>query len=382
MRTRVDPVRSILRQPAVPSILPPPPARPSLPTISQLERPYRCPDQPDGVTEAVHLARLAAGDDRCYGCPHRPASDDRPEPLVRFNSEGQPRGRFRRELTPDHVAAWIDTLGHRLAVAAAGTDSRPRLAFAQDDRIASAQLAGLIERAARHGVDAIDLGTTTRPVLEHGVRQLGAAAGLMLTAGDLGPGWAGLDVLDAAGQPQQLPSTVRTLTPAAARDWSPQPRASRTTQPVRTFDAAVGYRDRLLAETGLETPGRPVTLAVAGGNGPVRELARDLLAAAGIGLGRVRDGGFDAGIRLGRDGRSLEVIDQDARPVAAVLLAKTLAPLWRPEGADRRVRCDDRDRLIFQTADRSTRDGLLSMLLVAARLRRDDCPASIALRSN
>ena len=373
----------------MPSTLPPP-AQPSLPTIPQLERPYRCPDRPDGVTEAVHQARLAAGDDRCYGCPHRPASGDRPEPLVQFNSEGQPRGRFRRELTPDHVGAWIDTLGHELATAAGDPDARPRLAFAQDDRIASAQLAGLIERAARHGVDAIDLGTTTRPVLEHGVRQLGAAAGLMLTAGDRKPGWAGVDVLDAEGQPQRLPDAVRTLTPAAAREWRPLPRASRITQPVRPFDAAAGYRDRLLAATGLDQSGRPVRLAVAGGSGPVRELAADLLAAAGVGIVSLQGGQFEAAVRLSRDGRAVEVVDQNAAPVPAILLRKTLAMVMHDSTAGdstagdrtgRSIAVDDRGRLMIGLDNRASRDGLLAMLLVVARLRQDDCPASISLRS-
>ena len=437
-----------------------------LPTIAQLRQPFRCPAA-DGigpgerVSEAVHLARLAAGDDRCCGCPHRPTDGDRPEPRVRFNAEGQPRGRLHRELTLDHAAAWLDALGAELADAADGASaalsdspSTPRrLAFARDDRTTSARLAAAIEYAARHGIEAIDLGTATRPVLESGVRRLGAAVGVNFTAGCHPSGWAGLDLVTPSGASRPLPEAVRHLTAAQAREHRPERRRSRRTHPIRSFDALVGYAAERRAEwdaiaaqrtafAGDPTKpgGAELRVALAGGNEPTRRTIHHVLAFTPVRVVPLRSPeGFDVAVKISRDGRSLAVLDENAKPIAAVSLAQSLSSVWRlanPDAADEEsqpsislrsaliqdaeslqnadsiARTDGTDDGVHSDPDsagglvawvgsrptangrhangrRGDRrsgdvrhtDGALSLLLVVRRLLDDPCAASIALRT-
>lgn len=214
---------------------------------------YRCPGEFYDITRAVHLARLAAGYERCATCTHRiePAEaeasrpraegDRAPSPAFRrslFTAEGV-RGVYQNELTRQRAGEiagafasclWDDQAAHdaaapRISSATAageglerdtpGTQGEgeglcllpagepgPLVILAGDDRPASPDLAmGVGLGLRRMGCRVIDIGPVTRPCFWFAVDHLQAAGGIQVTGAGCDPAWTGLDFVRPGALP-------------------------------------------------------------------------------------------------------------------------------------------------------------------------------------
>ena len=358
-----------------------------LPPLPQLAADYVCPDQRGSVSEAVHQARLAAGDPRCGSCPFNPARTAQQPGLS--HEHGHLRGRHLRGLDAFSLAA---RLTDWVAVA------RPRsLVVGQDDRFASADLAPALDALARAGVTQFDLGTTTRSVIDFAIDATEADGGVYLTGGTFGAGrggagWGGVDLIGPHGNALPLPPSTRSACSRLARHGA-------ASQPIRAEEAY----DRSLAAIVLPAPIRLHVEPVA----PLLAPRLDAMLAV-CGTTPVDPGvRCDLSATLSRDSRTCRVSDENGRPIAAPQLAAAVAPAWATvngRGSCRLVQADadcrdadleslllaaggecglmtSGDRILGWTGQRFICDGLMVLALTLRTLATRDEPASRVLHS-
>ncbi|MEW5773744.1 MAG: phosphomannomutase/phosphoglucomutase [Thermodesulfobacteriota bacterium] len=239
------------------------------------------------------------------------------------------RGRVDRDFDPE----WVEVLGRALgayfasrgyAAAAVGRDCRH-----SSPGYAEALAAGLCAT----GCDVVDLGMVPTPVHYYGVRRLGLAAGVMVTASHNPPQYNGFKVWAGAGtiQDDQVREVLRIMQagdfPAGRGVWS-------------AHDVTPSYVEEL---AGLVRLDHPVKVVVDGGNGAGGETCAALLRAAGAEVvplfcepdgdfpnhhpdpvieknalalaERVRAEGAACGIGLDGDGDRIGVVDEAGRMV-------------------------------------------------------------------
>ena len=286
----------------------------ALPTLPQLERPYRCPGQRDGITETVHQARLRAGDPRCVDCPHNPdrTSETAAMPAGLVHDRGHLRGRHLRGLDAGRLAGWL--------TAWAASHAPRQVVVGQDDRHASADLASAWDALARQGLAVVDLGRTRRPLLDSAVAALGADAGLYLSGGSRGAGWSGLEIVERDGSTGTL--DLGTATPSG--------RISRRGQRPIAVDAASVDQAAMRSLAGsLPRPPRPIAVRLSVADAAIAARLRRLLPLLPCRIVRTTDDErADLWVRMLADGQRLEAFDAEGRPLSPATIGRTIAPAW------------------------------------------------------
>lgn len=241
---------------------------------------YRCPGETYEIPRGVHLARLAAGYDRCEACPHREGPHANPgtdlssvdEASFRrhglFTAEGV-RGVHLNELTRTdavHIAGafasglW-DELGrgdeahstasrpegNRLASGAAREGITllstgrpgPLIVLAHDERSSSPDLVvGIGGALRRMGCQVVDIGPVTRPGFWFAVHQLHAAGGIQASGSGCDPAWTGMDFVRQGVLPCSRGAELDAIE-QRSRDGYGRP--SRRPGSQRLYSAAIAY---------------------------------------------------------------------------------------------------------------------------------------------
>ncbi|UCE86924.1 MAG: hypothetical protein JSU66_04105 [Deltaproteobacteria bacterium] len=161
-------------------------------------------------------------------------------PNIHFGTSGW-RGILTDDVTPPRVAAVADAVGAWLAPGGAGL----RVVVAHDTRCCGEHFALLAARVLRgRGVlPLVVRGAVPTPVAAHGVRSLGAAAGLVFTASHNPPAYHGLKVLVEGGGPlsASVSRRLEALTDVSLRAGRPAEVEGENTR----VELATSYREAL-----------------------------------------------------------------------------------------------------------------------------------------
>ncbi|MSR56469.1 MAG: hypothetical protein EXS05_02210 [Planctomycetaceae bacterium] len=298
---------------------------------SQATATYRCPGEVYDITKAVHLARMAAGFDRCAQCLYRdttatggastpdadaPDSNHKVRPPGQrrsvFTDEGV-RGVYRNELTRQRAGElagafasclWDDAapelakqpVSEPPLIAESGDDSTltaseitgteitgegivllppgrpgPLVVLACDERPASPDLAMGVGLALRRmGCQVVDIGPATRPCFWFAVDHLHAAGGLQVTGAGCDPAWTGLDFVRQGVWPCSRGADLDRIQARYERGYG---RASRRPGSHRLYSVTTAYEVGLWQHFhGL----RPFEIVLACPNRLLRELLERL----------------------------------------------------------------------------------------------------------
>ncbi len=182
---------------------------------------YRCPGEPDDISEGVHLSRLSNFYHKCRLCEHRtdisrlaPSLQKQweqlfhtPETTQLFQTNGV-RGLYLNQLTRHEAsqvaAAYTATLREVAEIWRARHPAPPsrwlKVVFGHDCRPSSPDLAIAAATTLRqHGCELIDLGWSVRPQLDHVLRASGADGAFFVTGHGGAAGWNGFDLLGPDG---------------------------------------------------------------------------------------------------------------------------------------------------------------------------------------
>lgn len=220
-----------------------PPARPSPPLLTlreQLTRAtestFQCPGEPQPISRAVHLSRLANAYAKCRSCPQHPgaaAGLDEGEvalpsgmtagrPLDLFTTNGI-RGVYLSQLARPQADQLGVAIGGVLWEAAprrgrsddefgslAETPSRgPTVVVTRDGTPASPDLScGLVRGLRRMGCHVVDAGVASGPTSAFAVYHLRADAGVHVTGAGGPRGASGCDLIDSTGVPWSRPGRL------------------------------------------------------------------------------------------------------------------------------------------------------------------------------
>lgn len=349
---------------------------------------YRCPGEAYDIPHAVHVARMAAGFERCRECRHRDrslATDQgaATDPAVSqssrsslFQQEGV-RGVYLNEITRHDAGriagAFASCLWDDVGVSVdsrEGTDSRsasrkdnesdategmtllpigrpgPTVVLAHDERAAGPDLAmGVGIALRRMGCQVIDVGPVTRPAFWFAVDHLRAAGGVHVTGSGCDPSGIGLDFVLQGVHPCSRGGTLDRIESRLNAGYG---RPTRRPGSQRLFDAwvpyeaglwkhfhalrplriALGCSSRLLQEL-LARLFRNVACRLIPVETPVR--ARRLFDSADADLDRVirsvHDGGADLGVLIADDAQQCAVVDDTARLVSPQKMLRLLGEL-------------------------------------------------------
>ena len=182
---------------------------------------YRCPGEPDDISEGVHLSRLSSFYHKCRLCEHR-TDISRLAPLLQkqweqlllapetphlFQANGV-RGLYLNQLTRHEAsqvaAAYAMTLREVAAIWRARHPAPPsrwlKVVFGHDCRPSSPDLAIAAATTLRqHGCELIDLGWSVRPQLDNALRVTAADGAFFVTGHGAAAGWNGFDLLGPDG---------------------------------------------------------------------------------------------------------------------------------------------------------------------------------------
>lgn len=339
---------------------------------------YFCPGEPHPISRSVHLARLAAFYPNCRNCEHRCDTGNLPRQIVEridrvarrevrtslLATEGI-RGVYLNELgrpqAEQYAAAFASLLwkGHPRhgrtendAPAQPQPDSRPTIVLGRDARPSSPEMAvGVAAALRRMGCHVIDVGLVSVPCLWFAVEHLDSDGGICVTGHGRHASMTGLDFLERGAIPwSQGLSLDRVETIAQGVVSRPTRRGGRQT----TFRATLPYLAGLQRHFHAL---RPLHIGVACHARTVTPLLRDLfaelpcclrwldapesgdaLAASAPALTRlaavVRNEQLHAGVLIGEDGQSLQVLNERGRPMPLTSLLPSFARL---SGADPRT---------------------------------------------
>lgn len=229
--------------------------------------PFQCPGEISPISEGVHLSRLAAFFNKCRNCPSR--SDivrlapglrtaweqllARRSPDSLFRMDGV-RGRVHSDWTEREAAqlaaAYLAVLADVLVVhheqTLAPRPPHPRIVLGYDTRAESPEFAIVIARMLRqHGAELIDLGWSTRPMVEQRLWTSGASGAVYITGAGCAPAWTGVDLLGPDGI---IWSRGGVLDLVEQRYHSPLPRLVREAGPHHTESIPIGVRDHWARE--------------------------------------------------------------------------------------------------------------------------------------
>jgi phosphomannomutase len=230
---------------------------------------YICPGETHPISQAVHLARLAALFSACDQCPFRddarqiaveradpelapgaPAPARTPRRDI-FLSEGV-RGVFLNEVTrarTEVIAAAFATVvwdespvsGHNDGIDRGARQVRPTVVVGYDERSSSpAIFAGALSGLKRTGCHVIDIGLATKPCLSFAVHHLHASGGLFVTGAGSEPAWTGMDFVRSGARPISIGSGLERIRELVE---APLSRPSRSKGTHRSFQATTPYED-------------------------------------------------------------------------------------------------------------------------------------------
>ena len=192
------------------------------------------------------------------------------------------RGVVDRSLTEEAVEAIGEALGAK-AVAA----SVKSLVLGRDGRLSGPRLLDALARGVmRHGVDVIDIGQVTTPMVYFATYALNTGSGVAVTGSHNPPDYNGLKMMMAGDTLygdaiQSLKQHILYQTalnePALTKVGAVQAKRSR-------HDIWPSYRDRILSDMKLA---RPMTVAIDCGNGVAGAYAPELLEALGCKVHRL-----------------------------------------------------------------------------------------------
>ena len=184
---------------------------------------YRCPGEPDDISDAVHLSRLSNFYHKCRLCEHRteisrlaPSLQKQweqllqaPEPPRLFQTNGV-RGLYLNQLTRHEASqvatAFASTLREVAEIWRSRQPNPPppgrwlKVIFGHDSRPSSPDLAIAAATTLRqHGCELIDLSWSVRPQLD-AVLKASVADGAFFVSGHGSPvGWNGFDLVGPDG---------------------------------------------------------------------------------------------------------------------------------------------------------------------------------------
>lgn len=314
----------------------PEPAAPVAATVPPSSAVYRCPGEPDEISEGVHLSRLASFYHKCRHCELRsdisrlaPALQRQwqqllaaPEPPRLFQTDGV-RGLYLNQLTRHEAsqvaAAFVSTLREVVEIWRARHPAPPsrwlKVVFGHDCRPSSPDLAIAAATTLRqHGCELIDLGWAVRPQLDLVLRS-SCADGVFFVTGHGSPtGWNGCDLIGPDGI---VWSRGGVLDLVEQRFHQSCPRPERDAAPQTHLDATGQTLDQIRLELhGL----RPLCVAI-----ETREPTLDMLLSAS---GDVWPGGLllnpradderskaDVAFHIGEDARQCQMFDEVGQPV-------------------------------------------------------------------
>lgn len=184
---------------------------------------YRCPGEPDHISEGVHLSRLSNFYHKCRLCEHRteitrlaPSLQKQweqlllaPDPPRLFQANGI-RGLYLNQLTRHEAsqvaAAFASTLREVAEIWRSRQPSPPlpgrwlRIVFGHDSRPSSPDLAIAAATTLRqHGCELIDCSWSVRPQLDDALRSSGADGVFFITGHGSPVGWNGFDLVGPDG---------------------------------------------------------------------------------------------------------------------------------------------------------------------------------------
>lgn len=332
---------------------------------------YLCPGEPHPVSRSVHLARLAAFYPNCRGCEHRCDTGNLPRQIVERIDRVARREVRTSLLTPDGIrGVYLNELGRPQAeqYAAAFASllweshprhgrteedtpaqpqpvSRPTIVLGRDARPCSPEMAvGVAAALRRMGCHVIDVGLVSIPCLWFAVEHLDADGGIGVTGHGCHPSMTGLDFLERRAIPWSQGLSLDRVETIAQGVVS---RPTRRGGPQTTFRATLPYLAGLQRHFHAL---RPLQIGVACHAPTVVPLLNDLftelpcrlrwldapdsrgaLPPSAPALNRlaalVRSEQLHAGVLIGEDGQSLQVLNERGRPMPLTSLLPAFAQL-------------------------------------------------------
>jgi phosphomannomutase len=250
-----------------------------------------------------------------------------------------------RGVVPDELDAGM---ARRIGSAAARHIGASSLALGRDARASSPELfAALVEGVTAAGVEVVDLGLVSTPMVYYAVETLGAGGGIMLTASHNPPRYNGFKICREHAIPIGEASGLLEIERLARSDApSPVARPGR----VRREDVCAGYVEHVLRVG----PGRPrLRVAIDCGNGMAGVALEPLLERLDLEVERlyfepdgtfpnheadplkrenlrdvceaVQRSGADFGVAFDGDADRAVFVDDAAEPVASDLVTALLA---------------------------------------------------------
>jgi len=252
-----------------------------------------------------------------------------------------------RGIVPDQLDAGD---AYRIGGATARFLGARRLVLGRDARPSSPELAEALRRGVcDEGVDVVDVGLVSTPMLYYGVERLAAGGGIMLTASHNPGQYNGFKICREHAIPVSGATGLREIERLAASCAGDPPAARRGG--VETLDLREGYADHVMALGPASCP--PLRVAIDCGNGmgsvglepvlgrlpltverlyfepdgrfphheadPLKtENLEDLVAA-------VRRTRADLGVAFDGDGDRAVFVDERARPISSDLVTGLLA---------------------------------------------------------
>ncbi len=251
-----------------------------------------------------------------------------------------------RGTVPDQLNA---ELAHGIGRSAARFLGAREIVVGRDARSHSPELAEALTRGIRdEGVDVVDLGLVTTPMLYFAVDRLGAGAGIMLTASHNPGQYNGMKVCREHAIPVGEASGLREIEAGLASLESAEPAAERGG--VRELELVAEYVEHVLKVA----PGRPeLKVAIDCGNGMASVGLEPLLEKLPLEVERlyfepdgtfpnheadplklenladlqaaVKRTGADFGVAFDGDGDRVVFVDENGEPVASDLMTAVLA---------------------------------------------------------
>ena len=280
---------------------------------------YRCPGEAYDISRGVHLARLAAGYDRCRECRYRNehSSDETPTSAADVSSQdfsdlppdhaklfqlNGVRGVYLNEITRYEAGriagAFASCLWDEFGTSGASPEKPirdvgapysdvnepaesvtllptgrpgPTVILAHDERPAGPDLVmGVGVALRRMGCQVIDVGPVTRPCFWFAVDHLRTMGGIHVTGSGTDPSGIGFDFVSHGGRPCSRGGTLDQIELRWRQGYG---RATRRPGSQRLFNPTVPYEAGLLKHFHAL---RPLRIALGCPSRPLRELLQRL----------------------------------------------------------------------------------------------------------
>lgn len=320
-----------------PDSIPEPAAPYDLTPVTRAISAYRCPGEPDEISEGVHLSRLSTFYHKCRYCDHRvdvarlaPSLQRQWDQLIQFPEQPRlfqtdgVRGLYLNQLTRNEAsqvaAAFVSTLREVVEIWRTRHPSPPsrwlKVVFGHDSRPSSPDLAIAAATTLRqHGCELIDLGWSVRPQLDLVLSSTGADGAFFVTGHGSPTGWNGCDLVGPDGI---VWSRGGVLDLVEQRFQQSCPRPEREAAPLTHYDAT----SETLAVLRNELHGlRPLNVAVECRDPTLEKL---LISSQPAWLGALlmnspldaSNRAADVAFRFGEDARQCEVYDEAGEPIS------------------------------------------------------------------